>query len=491
MATNTQSNDKVNQVVAHHSGAPYQVSQSATNWAYEQWHDVELGDRRLNRRAIRMGIAMTRHPSQSLPQQLGDGAQLKGAYRLLNHQDVTLDKLSKKPWQQTRELAGQHGIVLFVQDTTELDYTAHEMKKGLGPIGDGRGRGLLLHTTLAVVPSQPPQVLGVGHQKAVLRHPAPKPRPKYTSSPEGLVWTDAAEQVGAPPANQMWVHVGDGGSDDFRFMHACRQRGKHFLVRLSRNRLLQWEEKPIPEEKRKIRDFARTLPAQHRYTATLPARRKRKARQAQLCLAWAPVTIPPPKEGPVELRDQPSLQAWVLRIWEVDAPAEIDEPVEWFLVTSVPTHTVQDALTRVQWYLMRWLTEDYHQCLKTGCAIEKRRLDHADDIRRLLGFLGPIAARLLQIRNLARAEPEAPAKQHIDPLAIAILAQQRGWSTTEGVTMHTFWRSVAQLGGYLGRRRDGPPGWKTLWRGWQYLQDLVHGARLYAELQTRHKTTSA
>ena len=112
MAMNIQSNDKVNQVVAHRAGAPYQVTQSAKSWAYEQWHDVELGDGRLNRRAIRMGIAMTRHPSQSLPQQLGEGAQLKGAYRLLNHKDVTLDKLSKKSWQRTRELAGQHLVSL-------------------------------------------------------------------------------------------------------------------------------------------------------------------------------------------------------------------------------------------------------------------------------------------------------------------------------------------------------------------------------------------
>jgi hypothetical protein len=180
----------------------------------------------------------------------------------------------------------------------------------------------------------------------------------------------------------------------------------------------------------------------------------------------------------------------VLRIWEVDPPPEVEDPVEWFLLTSVPTQTTEDALTRVQWYLLRWLTEDYHQCLKTGCAIEKRQLDHGDDIQRLLGFLGPIAARLLQMRNLARAEPETPVKQRIDPLTVAILAQRLGWTSTKDITVHTFWRGVAQLGGHLGRRGDGPPGWKTIWRGWQLLQDLVSGARLYAELSAQHKTDS-
>ena len=45
-------------------------------------------------------------------------------------------------------------VVLFVQDTTELDYTHHPTKKGLGPIGDGNGHGLLLHSTLRMVPDE-------------------------------------------------------------------------------------------------------------------------------------------------------------------------------------------------------------------------------------------------------------------------------------------------------------------------------------------------
>jgi hypothetical protein len=30
---------------------------------------------------------------------------------------------------------------------------------------------------------------------------------------------------------------------------------------------------------------------------------------------------------------------------------------------------------------------------------------------------------------------------------------------------YEFWREVAKLGGFLARRRDGEPGWQTLWRG--------------------------
>lgn len=471
-------------------GVPVEVTESAADWAERQWGAVELGDVRRNRRAVRMGAAMAAHPGYSLPRQMASRAALRAAYGLLNDRKVTIERLSSPHWEQTRQAAGKQKVVLWVQDTTELDYTHHPTKEGVGPIGDARGQGMLLHTTLGVVPGESPQVLGVAHQKAVLRCPAKRPRPKYTSTPEGLVWADAAQAVGAPPEGVLWVHIGDGGSDDFRFMHICRTQDKHFLLRVTRNRILAWEEGRVPAQKRKIRDFARTLPVQHRYVATLPARGKRPARKAQLCLAWTAVTIPPPQQGPIELRHQATISAWVLRIWEVDAPPEVEDPVEWFLLTSVPTRTTEEALTRIQWYLLRWLTEDYHQCLKTGCAIEKRQLDHADDIRRLLGFLGPIAARLLQMRNLARTQPDTPAKQHIDSLTIAILAQRLDWPSPQEITMHTFWRGVARLGGYLGRRGDGPPGWKTTWYGWQLLQDLVSGARLYAELSAQHATNS-
>ncbi|MDB5306233.1 MAG: hypothetical protein JWO38_435, partial [Gemmataceae bacterium] len=42
-------------------------------------------------------------------------------------------------------------------------------------------------------------------------------------------------------------------------------------------------------------------------------------------------------------------------------------------------------------------------------------------------------------------------------------------------TVKRFVDGLARLGGYLGRTCDGPPGWMTLWRGYQRLIDLLHG----------------
>lgn len=445
-------------------------------WSQAQWQGVQLGDKRLARRAVALGTAMAAAPDASLPQQLSDRAALRAAYGLLNDRRWTLQHFATPHWDSTRCAAGQYATVLFVQDTSELDYTRHASKRNLGPIGDGRGRGLLLHTTLAIVPEEVPLVLGVAHQQVVRRQPKPKPKPQYTASPEGQLWAMAAEAVGQAPAQVRWVHVGDRGSDDFRFMHECRQQGKDFLIRATHNRVLDLPE--VEPGLQKLMDHARSLPAYASYTLQLPAHDKQPARTAQMRLSWAPITIPAPSYSPPELLKQPSIQAWVVRAWEVDAPAEVEEPIEWILVTSVPTLSVTEALERVHWYSCRWLVEDYHQCLKTGCAIEKRQLDDGADIERLLGFLGPIAVRLLQLRNLARSLPEAQAITYVDPLTIQMLQWRLPHLAGKSLTMAEFWRGVAQLGGHLGRRRDGPPGWRTIWRGWSQLSALVEGAKL-------------
>jgi hypothetical protein len=101
---------------------------------------------------------------------------------------------------------------------------------------------------------------------------------------------------------------------------------------------------------------------------------------------------------------------------------------------------------------------------------------------RLLGLLSPLAVRLLQLRDVARRAPEKAAVQSFEAAAVALIATSLHCAT-EQVTVSTCWQEVARLGGHLGRRRDGPPGWKTLWKGWLHLQTMLEGVHLAAHLR--------
>src|SRR5579864_6752163 len=122
-------------------------------WAQAQWGTAAVGDRRRTARAVRVGAALAAQPAASLPTQTACWADLKAAYRLLNAPDVTHAALSQPHWEQTRAAASGEAPVLFIQDTTELDYTAHRQTQGLGHIGDGRGRGFEVQSCLAVQPA--------------------------------------------------------------------------------------------------------------------------------------------------------------------------------------------------------------------------------------------------------------------------------------------------------------------------------------------------
>jgi Transposase Tn5 dimerisation domain len=115
--------------------------------------------------------------------------------------------------------------------------------------------------------------------------------------------------------------------------------------------------------------------------------------------------------------------------------------------------------------------EEYHKALKTGCAMEQRQLRSAPGLLALLGLLAIVAVRLLQLRTLARTAPDTPASAVVEPELLETVIRARGGSAHQ-MTADQFWRAVAGLGGFLGRKGDGDPGWQTLWRGWQRLQDL-------------------
>lgn len=394
-------------------------------WAMKQWGQVQLGDRRRTRRAVAIGARMAALPEASLPQQMEDPAALKGAYRLLNHPEVTQEKLTQPHREQTLAAARTPArkVILFIHDTTELSYGHHPHTKNLGPVGSGQDQGLLVHSVLAVQPS-PREVLGLAALQIVRRQAwGDQPPPRWRRSPEGRVWIEAAQAIGPAPAGVLWVHVADRGGDIFEFMATCQALDEHFLIRAVHNRVLPLAQpRPIPKHPRRprragqarvgakrfgLRDYARSLaPAPgSTYTLDVPAREQQPARVATLQVSWAPVKLAASRMAPRDVRARGAMAVWVVRAWEPAPPPDV-APLEWILLTSLPTSTLAEAHERLSWYACRPIVEDYHQCLKTGCRVERSQLDDGADLERLLGFAAPIAVRLLQLREAARHVPE-------------------------------------------------------------------------------------
>ena len=459
------------------AGRGYKMELQPAAWAKQQFERAALGDARRTRRVVAMVTAMVGNPSASLPQQLPDYQDLKAAYRVLSEAAVTHAALLAPHWEQTRAAARQAQVVLLVQDTTEVDFTAHPKTQGLGPIGNGAGAGMLVQSVLAIEPATR-QVLGLAYQEPFLRHAAPKGEScaqRRTRERESQVWLRAIEHVGSAPAGVRWVQVGDRYADMWGFFTTCAQQGCDFLVRAAQDRRVQPDE---PEaELAHLFPMLPRLPELGPGELEVPAQQGRPRRTAHLAVSAGPLTVLPPRQP----RGQAPVRMWVVWVRETGAVPAGSEPLEWVLLTSVPTADAAAAWERVGWYRGRWLVEEYHQCLKTGCGLERRQLREEVRLERLLGVLAPMAVYLLQLRDLARTQPQRLAREALPPDVVGVVAHL-AHVPVEALTLGHFWTTVARQGGYLGRMRDPAPGWKALWVGWRRVQTLLEGVRLAAHL---------
>ncbi|MGH2494796.1 MAG: IS4/Tn5 family transposase DNA-binding protein [Ktedonobacteraceae bacterium] len=193
-------------------------------WAERTFGSTRLKDMRRTRRAVSAATQMARDASASLPHQMQTWKDVKALYRLLDEPDVTFEALMQPHFQQTRACLPAEGVVLLIQDTTELDLSHRTKMIGIGQIGNAKGRGMLLQTVLAIVPESR-TVLGCMAQKPFIRVPTPTKEQRYQrrhrEHRETDVWMQMVEHVGSPPTTGLLVHVGDRGADMFPFFRAC------------------------------------------------------------------------------------------------------------------------------------------------------------------------------------------------------------------------------------------------------------------------------
>lgn len=177
-------------------------------------------------------------------------------------------------------------------------------------------------------------------------------------------------------------------------------------------------------------------------------------------------------------------------------PASGDERMRFGVLTSEPVTDEDSARRVIGLYQKRWVIEEFHRVLKEGCTLERSQLDSAEKIHRLASLKSVVAVRMLQIRDLAEAaDPLGESPTPADRPAVLRAAAPWEWivvvSHLAGVadplhlTPRLFWRTIAKRGGWIGRKHDGRPGWKSLWRGWHELVIYVEAAQTRLDFTRR------
>jgi hypothetical protein len=172
--------------------------------------------------------------------------------------------------------------------------------------------------------------------------------------------------------------------------------------------------------------------------------------------------------------NKPDFTLNAVEVREVDAPTGV-EPLHWLLLTSLSCQRWIEVQRIVGRYTARWWVEEYHKALKSGVGAEESQMQRAYRIETLVAVLAIVAVRLLNAKWLARTRGAEPVDRNVfGEQALDILAAKFG-QPAGGWTHQSALVAVARLGGFLARKRDGMPGWQTIWRGWQRLMWMCEG----------------
>ena len=289
------------------------------------------------------------------------------------------------------------------------------------------------------------------------------------SQKESQKWLTSLEAVGSARdgcAHTRFVSVGDREADIFDLLAAERSEGVDLLVRAAWDRCVE-------EPERYVWATVQAQPIVEHLLLRVPRRGTQPGREATLALRFCPVTLCPPRHRKAE--GLPSVTVWAVQVHEID-PATDVPPLEWLLLTTVAVRTSQDAIERVTWYACRWGIEVWHRILKSGCRIEERQLATGERLQRCLTLYSVIAWRVFYATMLARAVPEMSCSVLLEieewqALYCAIHACPTPPESPPSLDQAVRW--IAQLGGFVGRRRRDQPGAETVWRGFQHLTDLT------------------
>jgi hypothetical protein len=408
--------------------------------------------------------------------------------RLLRHPKVTVERLVAG-WSAgtAAAVAGRH--VLAIQDTTELNFrTSAGHDRGLGAIGKGVGRGLLLHPMIAL-DAGTGECLGlVGG--SLWSRPVPRPGaspPKRNNArrpleeKESRHWVETARDAKAVLSSaSMVTMIADREADLYALWASIPGPNVHVLGRIFHDRKLP--------DSGMLYDAPATWAALGRREIAIRERSDRPARTAQLEVRAGAVTIPRPQGlPPSTLPAQVTLT--LIEVTEPRPPAGT-QPLVWRLLTS---HAASDAgavWQIVDWYRARWTIEQFFRILKQqGIRIEDSQLETADRLLKLAAIATRAAIVTLQLTQARDGQASLDSSLVFSSAELDTLqAVDKTYSSPRSARGNPYplrslsWAAwiVARLGGWDGSKAPTakPPGPITFKHGLDVLKTMTQGWKL-------------
>jgi hypothetical protein len=458
----------------------FDLADCAEIWATRVAAAADLPDQRLNTRLADILTTFARQPHVPIPQAAGKAARAKAIYRFFQNRRFGPQPLVEALAQVTAQACAGQDRLYLAHDSSSLNYSSLKATVGLGRLGAGDDAcGLVLHSVLAVSPDGVVRGLlsvdlwhrPLGHKTKEQRYERPFEDKESFKWVRGLRAVRRAFAQALPADGPRRIHLMDREGDIHEVFADVLAHGEGAIIRCAQNRKIDG---PID------RAHAAVAASPLRGQTTVSVRSKEGVtRKAKMELrALAVLLTPSQKDYP----GRTPLPLHLIEAREIQAPAG-KEAVRWLLWTNEPITSKSDLLARLQEYTLRWRIEEYHLALKSGCHTEGLLLETAERLAKAIVLYAAVAARIVALRDRGRHTPDAPCTVLLSAEECQVLtghcASAEEWQrgTTPTIRQAMLW--IGRLGGHLGRKGDGLPGVRTLWRGWRDLAIMVYGYRVH------------
>lgn len=460
--------------------------------------DLNLNDKRLNRRCLELIKQFQANPQASIPSALTFSKQVKAAYRFFKNPKVSFDKILAPHSAATITRCSSEKIVLVVEDTTEMDFTDNSILQDLPRLDHLERRGFYCHTSLAI--NMDGNVLGIISNKFFERendsiHKTRNYKQTAKEQKESYRWVEGiqkASKLSKKLENTKVVYVADRESDTFHCLYEAKKKETScdIVIRSNRNRNTTIKiAKSRGKKFRKIYDLLEELQPVGQITFQTQGGHGKKSREVTQTIRYGTFTVKAPSNNIAEKYSDISIN--LIMVKEIDPPKGY-KPVEWILWTTLPVDTIEEVLEIIKMYCLRYKIEVFFKFLKVYCDVEELKLIEASRLKACVTLYMIVAWRLQHIQRLAKSKPDEPCTLTFTELEWKVVylwkLQKEKLSfdqlPKQAPTQKEFIQILGRLGGHLGRKGDGEIGPKSICEGYAKMSGMVEGWELCQKYNT-------
>lgn len=426
---------------------------------------LDLGDKRRDERFVKIIDNIVRQPGSSIPKLNKRWYDAKATYEFFKNEDIKLEAITAAINRYGTNQVEQQEL-LVIHDTSTISYNDLQAE-GLGYIDNAAGKGIFCHSSIAVTTAGIPLALLNqniwSREQSELGKSARRKQKPYDQK-ESYKWYQGIESVNNILDKKIVkIHVADREADIYELFFNEPDKQSELLIRARHNRKTSagselWQhigkQKAVAEEELIIPD--RT------------GKRKRKVR-VQIRYKEVEILCPVHKQGTV-------FKSVALTAIEIKEKGNSNDGIHWKLLTTLSVSNAEQAKQCMRWYSCRWLIERFHYVLKSGCGIEALQLKKAESLMKAIAVYSLAAFSIMQLTYQSRETPNVSCEVILTPQqwqTLYILKHKMKILPDKPPTLQEATKWIAQMGGYLARKSDGPPGLKTVWLGYEALLQAV------------------